>query len=122
MFGTPVAIAEDVVPVQIIEVKEPTVEEMIIEYATLKDVDPDLALRIARCESNFNPKAKNPNSSASGVYQWIKGSFEYYGKLYWKDDYYQKDRFNPKDNIELAIWVISTKGTSDWTESRHCWQ
>jgi hypothetical protein len=34
---------------------------------------------VAKVESNNNPKAKNPNSSASGLYQPIKGTWESYG-------------------------------------------
>lgn len=36
-------------------------------------------LRIARCESNLIYNAKNPNSSATGLYQYIKSTWDYVG-------------------------------------------
>ena len=36
-------------------------------------------LAIARIESGFNPAARNPNSTACGIFQFIKGTWERYG-------------------------------------------
>jgi Transglycosylase SLT domain len=36
-------------------------------------------LAIARIESGFNPGARNPNSTACGIFQFIKGTWERYG-------------------------------------------
>lgn len=49
-----------------------TVEEMIRRIAEEETVDPDLAVRVARAESNLNPKAVNVNKTGSidrGIYQ-----------------------------------------------------
>lgn len=80
--------------------------------------------KIAECESNHNLLAKNPYSSASGAYQFIKKSWLYYGKKYWGDNLETKDIFS-EDNIELAWWIYTTKGTKDWEsdpKSYNCWK
>ena len=41
----------------------------IAREATLQGVDPKLAIGVAENESNLNPNAKNPLSSASGIFQ-----------------------------------------------------
>jgi hypothetical protein len=104
-------------PVVITKVE--TIPEMITRYAIENNVDPATALHIAQCESNFNPLAKNKNSSATGVFQWIIGSWKYYSNIYWQDttDY----RLNSEKNIELAMLVMRDKGFGDWNASKHCW-
>jgi hypothetical protein len=76
--------------------------------------------RIEKCESGGNPLAKNPNSSASGLYQFIHSSWVYYGTKLW-GSVEDKDVFNPHHNRELAEYVYRLNGTRDWLESAHCW-
>lgn len=45
-----------------------TVQELIIHEANAQGVDPDLALRVAQAESNFNQNARSP-VGAIGVFQ-----------------------------------------------------
>jgi hypothetical protein len=66
------------------------------------------ALAVARCESGFNPSAKNPSSSASGVFQflhstWLTTSYAGYSP------------FNAWANIHAAYQVFSRDGYS-WRE------
>jgi len=56
----------------------PTVEEMIIQYANQYGVPVHLAMRVADCESNFDPLARNPASTAKGVYQFIDSTWAGY--------------------------------------------
>lgn len=53
------------------------VTEKIIDAALLYDVDVDTALRIADCESDFDWRARNPNSSAKGLYQFTDTTWEW---------------------------------------------
>ncbi len=58
---------------------EPTVEDVKAEIRTqaeLFGVDVQFALDLADCESTFNYKAKNPNSTARGVYQYLIRTWE----------------------------------------------
>lgn len=65
----------------------------IIQQAHGK-VDVETALRIAKCESNFDPLAKNKVSSAKGVYQFIDKTFS---------NYCTGDVYNTVDNIRCFV-------------------
>lgn len=56
------------------------------------------ALRIARCESSYDPTARNKYSSAKGIYQFIDKTFK---------NYCQGDVMNYKDNIECFMKLYS---------------
>lgn len=75
--------------------KSPSQRELVIEYiahrAQQSTTPVRLALDIAECESQFDPLAQNKNSTASGVYQFTKGTW-------WA--YCEGDVFNYKDNID----------------------
>lgn len=71
-----------------VPVKEETRTVQEIIQATLdsdSDLDDDdkkLLMFMAKIESNFNPSAKNPSSSARGLYQMLdKTAVHYYGKV-----------------------------------------
>lgn len=76
--------------------------------------------KIAFCESRNNPSAKNPKSTASGRFQFLRGSWEYYGTKKW-GSLEGRNVFDNDDNTELAYWVASEYGLSPWYASRHCW-
>lgn len=96
------------------------IQEKIVE------VDP-LFEMIAHCESfdaklgKNNLHAKNPTSSASGEFQFLAGSWYYYGKQLWGDDFYSKNIWTT-DNRELAWYVYKKYGTRDWNASKECWK
>lgn len=102
--------------------KAALIEEIKLE-AWKANIDPTTTLLIAKCESGLDPQASAaPKSSAGGIFQFLHGTFQHYGKLYWGNlDYKEKDRFNPHDNIILAVWVIKNYGVKDWSESASCW-
>ena len=56
-----------------------SVQDKIKWYAKLYGVDVQDALRIAKCESNFDASAENVNGSATGVYQIIRKTWKTYG-------------------------------------------
>lgn len=71
-------------------------------------------IRIARCESNFNQYAKNPNSTAKGIYQFIDGT--------WRANCLKDGNvYDFKDNIECFYKVVAKQGTQPWNASRRCW-
>lgn len=47
---------------------------MIDEISLTEGVDPELVRALVKLESGFNPSAKNPGSSASGLMQLVKGT------------------------------------------------
>lgn len=54
---------------------EATIRRMALEHG----VNPRTALRIAWCESRFDPRASNSRSTAKGVYQFLDGTWEWIG-------------------------------------------
>jgi len=75
-----------------------SIEEIVkreIHTQTLNyDVNPYLAYEIAKCESQLNPLAKNPHSTAKGVYQFINST--------WKNNC-DGDVYNYEDNIKCFM-------------------
>ncbi|KAB2725418.1 transglycosylase SLT domain-containing protein [Brucella intermedia] len=55
------------------------VQSAIAEAATRHGVDPEAMSVIAQIESNGNPNAKNPSSSAGGLFQFIDSTAKQYG-------------------------------------------
>ena len=93
---------------------------MIIEAAEARGVDPELAVRIAECESGLDPFASNPHSTASGVFQITKATFEDAIKLQFTD-WVWYSVFDAHKNIEVAMWYMSENQYWRWNASQHCW-
>ncbi len=96
----------------------PSNEDYIRRYAALYGVNPDLAVRIAACESRLYARAKNPGSSAKGLYQFIDSSWQRYAKLHWGE---VGEAYSPEDSADLGAWVLAKYGMSDWNASKACW-
>lgn len=58
-------------------------------------LDPDAMAKIAQIESGMNPNAANPNSSARGVFQFIKPTWQQYGN--------GADPLDPTANIDAGM-------------------
>ena len=89
------------------------------QNAPVRPVD-EVLVRIAECESSGNLRAKNSESTATGKYQFLRGSWNYYGTKHW-GSLKGKDIFSEKDQDDLARYVVSINGYKDWEASRHCW-
>jgi hypothetical protein len=72
------------------------------------------AYRVAACESSMNPLAKNPESTASGIFQITK--------LTWEANKCEGDIFNAWDNAECASKIFDKRGTQPWNASKYCWR
>ena len=83
-----------------------------------KDTDISIFVRIARAESNFNPLAKNKSSTATGIYQFINGTWHRYCA--------GKNVYDFKDNIDCFYKVLETDGypkaLNHWNASRSKWE
>lgn len=71
----------------------------------------DWALRIIKCESHGDPLAKNPTSSASGLFQHL-GSL--WGKRTAAAGWEDADIFDPYANIAMAAWLLDNGGPGHW--------
>jgi membrane-bound lytic murein transglycosylase MltF len=89
------------------------IKSVIITKAVRNNIDPGLFLRIAMCESGLNPQAKNPISSASGIFQFLQSTWSSWGK---------GDVFDVNNNVDAAIRLFLARGTAPWNPSKSCWQ
>ena len=94
------------------------IEEMVTSTAKEFNIDPELFLRIAKCESGLKKNGKNPRSTARGIFQFLNSTFFTYAKAYElpliKDD--------PEIQAELAARMIADGGLNHWSASKNCWQ
>lgn len=83
------------------------IQQIIVDAANRYGVDPNRALRIAKCESGFNPNAVNygynENGNPSGLYQHISG---YWAGRAAKYGYAGASVFDPaaNANVTMAMW------------------
>ena len=78
------------------------------------------AIAIVGCESGFNPEAKNPNSTATGLGQWIKGSWILYRRLMGRDTDPEL-RKNWIENLDTLIFARKYEGDwGNWLASINC--
>lgn len=71
----------------------------------------DWALRIIECESHGDPMAKNPTSTASGLFQHLASLWDERTRAAgWED----ADVFDPFANIAVAAWLLDTGGPGHW--------
>lgn len=83
------------------------VRGLITYYAKGFGVSEYLSLELADIESDFNPLAKNPKSSATGLFQWLKWSFS---------AHCDGDRLNPHDNTICTMKTLQDpKGIRHWS-------
>ena len=92
--------------------KPPTERELVIaEIERVFGDDSAVMKRVAFCESGFNPKAKNPKSSATGVFQIMAGVHGVSPRFLM--DY--------KVNIAIAKKLFDEQKTNPWISSINCW-
>lgn len=71
----------------------------------------DWALRIIECESHGDPNAKNPTSTASGLFQHLGSLWEERTLAAGWDG---ADILDPFANIAMAAWLFETGGPGHW--------
>lgn len=104
-------VAQNVIP-KGEEPKKVTVESIVGSSFIPYKAAP-VMLRIAKAESGFNPHAKNPESTASGVFQILTSTF--------KDAKCEGDIFDVYDNTRCARKLLATSGTQPWLASKNVW-
>jgi len=71
----------------------------------------DWALRIMECESHGDPDAKNPTSTASGLFQHLGSLWEERTVAAGREG---ADIFDPFANIAVAAWLLDNGGPGHW--------
>lgn len=88
--------------------------EKIRAWARVYGADPELAVCIAQHESGFGPMADNASSSASGVFQFLRGTFDWTAKRMEKPWSYDADVHDEDKNIQAGAWLLAHDGPSPW--------
>lgn len=96
-----------------LQIKEETPQDIIRRYSALwnEEVE-EIALAIALVESEYNPNAKNPNSTAKGIFQFLDGTWE---------EKCEGDPLNAEDNIKCGVELIGKKEIWRWESSQDKW-
>jgi hypothetical protein len=84
-------------------------EELSVNYSA-KTVQ--IARAIIEVESEWNPQAKNPHSTAKGLFQFLDGTWE---------EQCDGDPLSPADNISCGLALIEKGETWRWGSSYHAW-
>ena len=100
-------------------VEEDKIRDIIISKSEEFNIDPQILLTLAKCESRFDPKAKNPKSTASGIFQFVKITWESTIKELGREDF---EVFNSVHNTHAAAYLYSKKGIKPWLASYECWK
>jgi len=73
-------------------------------------------LRIMQCESKGDPNAKNPESTAAGLFQFLKGTWNWVAVEQLGFSTYESGAvYDPELNVRAAAWLLANGGTSHWT-------
>lgn len=91
--------------------------QLIKDYSAEYGIDSKLPLAIAKCESGYNALARNRDSTASGVFQYLSSTWAAtdQGRT-------GLSVFDAEANIKAAVSYIASRGNaSPWNASKSCW-
>lgn len=92
------------------------VQALIIKYSEEYGINPEVPLCIAKLESDYNHLSKNRSSSASGVFQYLSGT--------WRGTDEGKaglSVFDADANVRAAVkYMASRKSTQPWEVRNKC--
>lgn len=90
--------------------------KMTIKAAVARwPVSLNMAMYVANRESGFYYKANNPTSTAAGIYQFVKGTWESAHRMFTKLNKWTSDHvYNARANILVAIKFVHTHSWSPW--------
>lgn len=91
-------------------------EALIRKIAKEEGVDPDLAVRVAKCESNLDYKAININTDGSRD----RGLYQINSK--WHPGVSDEDAFNPITATHFFCKAFKNGNLSWWNATRKCWE
>ena len=95
------------------------IQDRIRYWARFYGVDENLALCLAKNESGFNPLAKNPNSSAGGVFQFIDSTWVS-TSVRMDTGFTLADKYDAEKNIQAGVWLLKNDGYGHWVVANKC--
>ena len=101
----PVSFTFDLVAAERVQIRA-----LIASVAQRYDVDGDVMLRIAECESQLNPRAAGRNGTA-GLFQVIPSTWSWVTERLGLDG---ASPYDPAANTEVAGWLLANLGPRQW--------
>lgn len=99
----------------VINCKAPTIEDTIRIVAKNECVDPELCIRVAKCESSLNATAVNINADGSKD----KGLFQINEKYH--PEVTEAQAFDPIFSTQFFCRAFKAGNLSWWNASKTCW-
>ena len=85
------------------------IQQIILDaFAPLGSAAQQWALRVAKCESNYNPYAVNRYSGASGLFQFLPSTWALTPQ-------HAQSVFDPVANAQAAAWLYQRSGPGQWS-------
>ena len=85
------------------------IQQIILDaFAPLGAAAQTWALRVAKCESNYNPYAVNSYSGASGLFQFLPSTWA-------ATPQHAQSVFDPLANSQAAAWLYQRSGPNQWS-------
>jgi peptidoglycan hydrolase CwlO-like protein len=89
-----------------------TVPDLIVkDFTPLGSSQGDIALCVAKLESNYDPSAVNPTSGAAGVFQFLPSTWDTMSAA---AGWGGSSVFGAEANVAVAAWTVSNYGWSPW--------
>ena len=86
-----------------------SIQQIILDaFAPLGAAAQQWAMRVAACESNYNPYAVNRSSGASGLFQFMPATWAASPER-------GQSVFDPVANAQAAAWLYQRSGPSQWS-------
>ena len=98
------------------KISKSVMEEIIRKVAKEEGVDPDLAVRVAKCESNLDYKAENLNKDGSRD----RGLFQINNKFH--QDVSDEVAYNPITATQFFCKAFKAGNILWWDATRKCWE
>ena len=95
--------------------------EKFVEVSEKYEIHPVLLNNLIKCESGWDPNAKNPKSTAKGLCQFLDSTWDW--TLFKMGiDAEKADRFDANLQLEACAWLMANDDLGHWEETRKCWQ
>jgi hypothetical protein len=78
---------------------------LVTQYFPADQVDK--ALQVMACESNGDPNADNPRSTAAGLFQFLSSTWA-------RTPYAAQSVYDPTANVAAAAWLWGQQGWAPW--------
>lgn len=102
--------------------ESPYIECAVADAALQYGIDRATLADLVWCESRFDPEARNPRSTATGLAQFLDGTWRWVDEL--GAPFTHLPRTDARANAFTAAWLIHRTdlgGIGHWNASKGCW-